>query len=80
MESLTVGRYLLAALGHAIVSNDKSDEQAIFAEEALAADRLRRAMVLMAAPASDRLVVTPERQGQQVCNSTSTSLAGISKQ
>jgi hypothetical protein len=66
MEGLTVGRYLLAALGHAIVSNYKSDEQAIVAEDALAAGRLRRAMALMAAPASDRLVVTPERQGQQL--------------
>jgi hypothetical protein len=49
MEGLTVGGYLLAALGHAIVSNDKSDEQAIVAEDVLAAGRLRRAMALMAA-------------------------------
>jgi hypothetical protein len=60
MEGLTVEGYLLAALGHAIVSNDKSDEQAIVAEDVLAAGRLRRAMALMAAPASDRFVVTLE--------------------
>ena len=60
MEGLTVEGYLLAALGHAIVSNDKRDEQATVAEDVLAAGRLRRAMALMAAPASDRFVVTLE--------------------
>jgi hypothetical protein len=60
IDGATVGRCLLAALGHAIIANDGSNAQTIVAENGLAAGRLRRAVTSTRAPASDRLLVTPE--------------------
>jgi hypothetical protein len=65
MDGTAIGRYLLATLRHAIVGNDGSDQQTIVAKDAFAANRLRRSMRCLAAPANYRLFVTPERKGEE---------------
>jgi hypothetical protein len=44
IDGTTIGRRLLAALGHPIVANEGTDTQAIVSEHALAASRLRGAV------------------------------------
>src|SRR5258705_7946365 len=54
----------LGAVGHAVVAQNRSDTQAVIAEDFAAAPTLRRAMFEMGAPALDGLFVAPEREGE----------------
>jgi hypothetical protein len=69
VDGATVGRCLLASLGHAIIAKDGSDAQTIVAENALAAGRLRRAVTSTRAPASSagpaRGILRGFEKGQQ---------------
>jgi hypothetical protein len=56
---------LVAAL-KAVVAHDGGDAQAVIGEHALAAMRLRRAVMRELAPGADRLVVAPEGKREQL--------------
>jgi hypothetical protein len=72
MNGATVGRCLLASLGHAIIAKHGSDAQTIVPENPFAAGGLRRAMTSTRAPSRDSVLVTPKWQGQQLVGVTET--------
>src|SRR5262245_17796980 len=66
MRLPAVGRCVLAPVVEAVVAHDGRHAQAVVAEYAAAAGRLRGAMLGVVAPARHRVLVAPERQRQHL--------------
>ena len=56
----------LGAIGHAVVSDDARDAQAVVGENAGASSSLGRAVRMQVAPRRDRGLIAPERQRQEL--------------